>query len=75
MIARYWIRTFYGCKVKKRMTKTKKIATPKMKLISNSDEYFDDCPVCRLMKKAEKEGTSPTSEELIEVFEKANTQN
>lgn len=47
----------------------------KYQLVSSSDEYFDDCPVCRLMKKAEAEGRSPTAEELAEAFEKANTQN
>ena len=57
------------------MTKTKKIATPKMKLISNSDEYFDDCPVCRAMKKAEEEGGELSQEELEKAIHKANTQN
>ena len=57
------------------MIKTKKVATPKVKLISSSDEYFDDCPVCRLMRKMEKEGSSSTAEKLIEAFEKTNTQN
>jgi hypothetical protein len=44
-------------------------------LVSSDDEYYDDCPICRLMKKAEKEGREPTEEELAEAFEKANTQN
>jgi hypothetical protein len=44
-------------------------------LVSSSDELFDDCPVCRLMKKAEEEGRSPTGEELETAFVKANTQN
>jgi len=44
-------------------------------LVSSSEEYFDGCPVCRLMKKVEKEGREPTAQELAEAFEKANTQN
>ena len=44
-------------------------------LISSSNEFYDDCPVCRLMKKAEREGREPTEEELEEAFIKANMQN
>ncbi len=44
-------------------------------LVSSSDEYFDNCPVCRAMKKAEKEGRELSADELEEAFTKANTQN
>ena len=44
-------------------------------LVSSNEELHDDCPVCRLMKKAEQEGREPTKEELEEAFTKANTQN
>jgi len=44
-------------------------------LVSSNNEYYDDCPVCRLMKKAEAEGRSPSEQELEEAFVKANTQN
>ncbi|KKQ92105.1 MAG: hypothetical protein UT58_C0005G0021 [Microgenomates group bacterium GW2011_GWC1_39_7b] len=59
-------------KVKKEV---KKEVDSEYQLISSSDEFFDDCPVCRLMKKTEKEGRSPTEKELEEAFVKANTQN
>lgn len=55
--------------------KTKNISKVKKLLVSSTDEYFDDCPVCRLMKKVEKEGRSPSEKELEEAFIKANTQN
>lgn len=48
---------------------------PKKFLINSDNEFYDDCPVCRLMKKAEKEGREPTEKELEEAFVKANTQN
>lgn len=35
------------------------------------DDYFDDCPVCQAMKKAEEKGKSLTTEELKEAFKKA----
>lgn len=41
-------------------------------LISSSDSYYDDCPICQAMKKAEEEGKSLSEEELKEVFAKAN---
>jgi hypothetical protein len=44
-------------------------------LISSSNEYFDDYPVCRTMKKAEKEGRELSREEIEEAMLKANTQN
>ncbi|PIV43476.1 MAG: hypothetical protein COS26_00445 [Candidatus Nealsonbacteria bacterium CG02_land_8_20_14_3_00_40_11] len=35
------------------------------------EEFFDDCPICRLMKAAKEQGREPTSEELKEAFKKA----
>lgn len=55
--------------------KTNKTSDSEEVLISSGDEYFDNCPVCRLMKKTEKKGRSPTEEELAEAFVKASTQN
>lgn len=48
----------------------------KSKAKKDSDwEYFDNCLICQEMKKADKEGRSLGSEELQEVFRKANEQN
>lgn len=55
--------------------KIKKRLDSKKVLVSSSDEYFDDCPVCRLMKMAEAEDRFPAENELKEAFTKANTQN
>ena len=30
----------------------------------SEEAYFDDCPLCQLMKKAEEEGRAPTPEEI-----------
>jgi len=38
---------------------------------TNNEEFFDDCPICRLMKAAKEQGREPTSEELKEAFRKA----
>lgn len=38
-------------------------------------QFFDDCPVCRIMKKAAEEGRELSEEELEEAFAKANAQN
>jgi len=39
----------------------------------NSDTpYFDDCPVCQAMKKAEEEGRELSYEELKKAFKEAN---
>jgi hypothetical protein len=65
----------YYILIKYIMAKFKNISGSKLQLVSSSDKYFDDCPVCRLMKKVEKEGRQPTLEELTEAFEKANNQN
>ena len=37
-------------------------------------EYFDDCPVCQAMKKAEEEGRNLSLAELRAAFEAANDQ-
>ncbi|HEY9584643.1 MAG TPA: hypothetical protein VJI33_03660 [Candidatus Paceibacterota bacterium] len=37
-------------------------------------EEYDDCPVCQLMKKAEKENRKPSKEELMKAMEEANRQ-
>ena len=44
-------------------------------LISSSDFYYDDCPICQAMKKAEEEGRSLSEEELIKLFEEVNKKN
>lgn len=41
-------------------------------LISSSNSFYDDCPICQAMKKAEEEGRSLSEEELKEAFAKAN---
>lgn len=33
--------------------------------------YFDDCPICQAMKKADKEKRETSAEELIKAFKKA----
>lgn len=37
----------------------------------NNEEFFDNCPICRLMKTAKEQGREPTKEELKEAFKKA----
>ena len=44
-------------------------------LVSSSDTYYDDCPICQAMKKAEEEGRSLSEEEMIKLFEEANKKN
>lgn len=41
-------------------------------LISSSNFFYDDCPICRAMKKAKEEDRSLSEEELKEAFDKAN---
>jgi len=41
------------------------------KLISSSNQYFDNCPICQAMKKANKENRSLSEQELRKAFEKA----
>lgn len=50
----------------------KKNEKEKKVLVSSSGSYFDDCPICQAMKKAEEEGRSLSEEELREAFAKAN---
>ena len=38
------------------------------------EEFFDDCPICQLMKAAKEQGREPTEEELKEAFKKAKEQ-
>lgn len=38
---------------------------------TNNEEFFDDCPICRLMKATKEQGREPTAEELKEAFKKA----
>jgi tetratricopeptide (TPR) repeat protein len=35
------------------------------------DEFFDDCPICQLMKMAKEQGREPTEEEIKQAFKKA----
>jgi len=37
----------------------------------NNEEFFDDCPICRLMKAAKEQGREPTADESKEAFKKA----
>ena len=39
-------------------------------VFSSSDFFFDDCPICRAMKKAEEEGRQLSESELHKAFEK-----
>jgi len=43
----------------------------KNKKVNNEEEFFDDCPICRLMKAAKEQGREPATEELKEAFKKA----
>lgn len=35
------------------------------------NNFYDDCPICRLMSACDKEGRQPTEEELKEAFARA----
>lgn len=41
-------------------------------LVASSDSYYDDCPICQAMKKAEEKGRSLSEKEVKEAFAKAN---
>lgn len=41
-------------------------------VMSSSEEFYDDCPICQAMKKAEEEGKNLNREELTEVFDMIN---
>jgi len=38
------------------------------------EEFFDDCPICQVLKKAKNEGRAPNLAELKEAFKKAKEQ-
>ena len=50
----------------------KKNEKGKKVLISSSGTFYDDCPICRAMKKAEEEGRSLSEAEVKDAFAKAN---
>lgn len=41
---------------------------------NNEEDFFDDCPVCQVMKMAKEGGREPTLSELKEALEKAKEQ-
>ena len=43
-------------------------------VVSSSDSYYDDCPVCRAMKEAEEKGKELNMVEIAEAFGKAKKQ-
>lgn len=43
-------------------------------VVSSSDSYFDDCPVCKAMKEAEEKGKNLNMVEIAEAFGKAKKQ-
>lgn len=49
----------------------KKIKTQAGQLFSSSEFYFDDCPICQAMVKAEKAGRTLDAAELAEAFAQA----
>lgn len=38
------------------------------------EDFFDDCPICQLMKATKEQGREPTEEELKEALKKAKEQ-
>ena len=38
------------------------------------NDYFDDCPICQALKKAEKEKKDLSKEEIMEAYKKAKKQ-
>lgn len=50
----------------------KKNEEGKKVLISSSETFYDNCPICQAMKKAEEEGRELSEKELMEAFAKAN---
>lgn len=55
------------------MKKNKKSQISPVEATSEED-YFDDCPICQALKKAEKEGREITLTELQEAIGKAQKQ-
>ena len=49
--------------------KTKKIKDDL--ILVGSDEFYDDCPTCQAMRKAEQEGRDLSLKEIEEAFEKS----
>jgi hypothetical protein len=41
---------------------------------SHQDKYFDDCPICQTLKRAEEQGRVPELGEMMRAFEKAKEQ-
>lgn len=40
----------------------------------NDEDFFDDCPICRMMRHAKEEGREPTLAEMKEAYKKAGEQ-
>ena len=38
---------------------------------NKNEEFFDDCPICQVVKAAKEQGREPTLSELKEAFKKA----
>jgi hypothetical protein len=38
---------------------------------NKDEEFFDDCPICQVVKAAREQGREPTLSELKEAFKKA----
>lgn len=41
-------------------------------VVSSGDQFYDDCPICRAMQKAEKEKKGIDPIELAKAFNEAN---
>ncbi len=41
-------------------------------VLSSDDQLYDDCPICRAMRKAEQEGKDLDPVELAKAFNEAN---
>ncbi|KKP67524.1 MAG: hypothetical protein UR68_C0001G0090 [Candidatus Roizmanbacteria bacterium GW2011_GWA2_35_19] len=39
-------------------------------LVSSSNKYFDDCPICQAMKEAEREKRDLSENEITQAFKK-----
>lgn len=51
--------------------KTVKMGDNKV-VFSSGDQFYDDCPICRAMRKAELEGKDIDPIELAKAFNEAN---
>jgi len=40
-------------------------------LMGGEFDFYDDCPICRMMKKAEEKGGQPTEKEVKKAFKEA----